>query len=147
MIHEFHQFMREVLEKGYLLSLGIADKDGPWVADVIYVFDEDFNVYWMSLKERRHSRAIDQGYPRVAAAIAVTHGPDQPDEGLQISGTAQQVLDPSPELLKQWMKKKGKTYTEEMGIVLDEHVWYQLIPDRIELIYGAKFGHERQKVK
>jgi hypothetical protein len=28
-----------------------------------------------------------------------------------------------------------------------EHVWYKLTPDRIELIYGEKFGHERQKVK
>ena len=147
MTPELHQLTREVLEHGYLLSLGVSDEHGPWVADVIYVFDEDLNLYWMSSKERRHSRAIDEGYNRVAAAIGVTHGPDQPDEGLQISGTASRIEHSPLDLLQQWMRKKRKPVTSAIGAVLTGHEWYKLIPDRIELIYGAKFGHERQKVR
>ncbi|MBI4257190.1 hypothetical protein HY626_04005 [Candidatus Uhrbacteria bacterium] len=146
MTGELRQITKTVLERGFLMSLGIVDEQDPWVADVIYIFDEDLNLYWMSTTERRHSRAIDGGYDRVAAAIAVTQGSDQPDEGLQISGVAKRVDDPSVELLKQWMKKKGKDYTPDMGAVLEEHVWYQLIPDHIELIYQEKFGYNRQKV-
>ncbi|MBI4435570.1 hypothetical protein HY630_02770 [Candidatus Uhrbacteria bacterium] len=146
MTDELQQTTKLVLERGYLASLGIVDEHGPWVADVIYIADEDLNLYWMSTPERRHSRAIDSGHNHVAAAIAVTQSADQPDEGLQISGVAKRVEQPSLELLKQWMRKKRKPLTSAIGAVLTDHVWYQLMPDRIELIYQEKFGYDRQKV-
>ena len=102
---------------------------------------------WMSTPRRRHSQAIDSGSNRVAAAIAVTQGPDQPDEGLQISGVAQRVGEPSLDLLKSWMKKKKEPVTTAIGAVLTGHVWYKLIPDRIELIYQEEFEYNRQKVQ
>lgn len=138
---------KTVLDRGYLLSLGIVDDDGPWVADVIYIFDDDFNLYWMSTPKRRHSKAIDGGHNRVAAAIAVTQGPEMPDEGLQISGVAERLDEPSLELLKLWMKKKKEPVTTAIGAVLTGHVWYKLVPDRIELIYQEKFEYNRQKVR
>lgn len=147
MTDELHQLTRTVLERGYLMSLGIVDADGPWVADVIYIFDDDFNLYWMSTTDRRHSKAIDDGHNRVAAAIAVTQGPEMPDEGLQISGTAQRVNERSLELLKMWMKKKKEPVTTAIGAVLTGHVWYKLVPDCIELIYQEKFGYDRQRVR
>ncbi|MFA4845466.1 MAG: hypothetical protein WC654_02825 [Patescibacteria group bacterium] len=147
MNEQLHRLTTTVLERGYLLSLGIADENGPWVADVIYVHDDDFNLYWMSTSDRRHSRALDGGHRRVAGAIAITPGPDEPDEGLQMSGLAQQIENPSSDLLRQWMEKKRKDYSVDMGIALPEHVWYKLTPDRIELIYQEKFGYERQRVR
>lgn len=146
MTEELRLLTHHVLDLGYLLSLAIVDEQGSWVADVIYIFDDEFNLYWMSTPHRRHSRAIDSGSTRVAAAIAVTQGPEMPDEGLQISGVAQCVADPSVELLKRWMNKKQKEYTPDMGTVLEDHVWYKLTPDRIELIYQEKFGYDRQRV-
>lgn len=146
MKEELHKLSKTVLERGYLMSLGIVDDAGPWVADVIYIFDDDLNLYWMSTTRRRHSMAIDGGHNRVAAAIAVTQGPEMPDEGLQISGTAQRVSEPLLELLKSWMKKKKEPVTTAIGAVLTGHVWYKLVPDRIELIYEEKFGYDRQKV-
>lgn len=146
MSDELTRLTKEVLERGYLMSLAIADEMGPWVADVIYVFDEELNLYWMSKPTRRHSKAIDAGDRRVAVAIAVTQGPDQPDEGLQISGIAQREQNPSNTLLKQWMKKMQRAFDAELGIVLDEHVWYKLTPERIELIYQKQFGYNRQHI-
>ncbi len=146
MTEELQKLTRTVLERGYLLSLGIVDANGPWVSDVIYIFDDDFNLYWMSTTRRRHSKAIDGGQNRVAAAITVTNGPEMPDEGLQISGVAQRVYKPSLDLLKSWMKKKKEPITSAIGAVLTGHVWYKLIPDRIELIYQEKFDYNRQTV-
>lgn len=48
----------EVLEQTYLMSLGIQDDGGVWVSDVIFIYDENLNIYWMSDPEARHSRAI-----------------------------------------------------------------------------------------
>lgn len=128
------------------MSLGIVDEDGPWVADVIYIYDEAFNIYWMSQPTRRHSQAIDGGKQDVAATITVTQGPDQSDEGLQISGKAQRVSSPSTDLLKMWMKKKKRPWTSALGAVMTNHVWYKIVPDRIELIHEVAFGRDRQKV-
>lgn len=139
----------ELLEQGYLMSLATTDAESIWVADVIYVHDDDLNVYWMSNTRRRHSQAIDGGHPDVAATITVTQGPQNPDLGLQMSGTAARVENPSPELLKQWFRKKQKP---EMlaglaKLVLDEHEWYKLTPDCIELIHQPEFGYDRQTVR
>ena len=43
------------------------------------------------------------------------------------------------------MKKKGKQAPEGQ-IVMEDHEWYQLVPNRIELINGENFGYDRQKV-
>ncbi len=45
---DIKQLIKEVLERGYLMSLGTVDDGGVWVSDVIYVFDDDFTMYWMS---------------------------------------------------------------------------------------------------
>lgn len=50
----------EILEKGYLMSLATVDEGGVWVADVIYVYDDAFTLYWMSSLEVRHSQALFQ---------------------------------------------------------------------------------------
>ena len=49
---------QEVLDQAYLMSLGVNDKQGVWVADVIFTYDDDANIYWMSTPERRHSVAL-----------------------------------------------------------------------------------------
>ena len=48
---ELKQLIQEVLEKGYLMSLATLDDGGVWVADVIYIHDDDLNIFWMSLKK------------------------------------------------------------------------------------------------
>jgi nitroimidazol reductase NimA-like FMN-containing flavoprotein (pyridoxamine 5'-phosphate oxidase superfamily) len=52
--------IKQVLEQGYILSLGTYDENGPWVADVRYISDDDFNIYWMSDPKFRHSEAIEK---------------------------------------------------------------------------------------
>jgi uncharacterized protein YhbP (UPF0306 family) len=137
---------KKVLEAGYLLSLATTDKDGVWVADVIYTFDDDCNLYWMSTPERRHSKAIAKN-PRVAVAITFAQKPADPDDGLQISGTAEQINDIPFEIVKRYFRKRNKPEPAPTDDVLGEHLWYKLTPDRIELLYEGEFGYDRQTVK
>ena len=67
------QKITEVLEQGYLMSLGTVDDRGVWVADVIYVFDDDLNLYWMSKTFRRHSETIDKTNSQVAGTITISN--------------------------------------------------------------------------
>jgi len=43
----------EVLDQTHLMSLGTTDDDGIWVADVIFLYDNDLNIYWLSSPDCR----------------------------------------------------------------------------------------------
>ncbi len=58
MQQKIKQLIQKVFEKGYLMSLAIQDEGGVWVADVIYIYDDNLTFYWMSDPDSRHSIAI-----------------------------------------------------------------------------------------
>jgi len=146
MDQKLKQFSLEVLDKTFLLSLATNDEKGIWVADVIFTYDDDLNIYWMSTDYRRHSEAIDGGESKVAGTITATTNADEPEMSLQISGIAERV-DGIPEESVFRFFKKRKMPQPKPEDVLNGHFWYKFTPDRIELIYGPEFGHERQTVK
>jgi uncharacterized protein YhbP (UPF0306 family) len=140
------QYVLDILSKGYLLSLGTSDADGVWVADVIYTYDDQFNIYWMSSSKGRHSRAIDQVNSQVAGTITLTSGPEQPDMGLQLAGHAQQIKEiPWPAVLH-YFRKRNKPEPIEGEDIVGERSWYKITPDRIELICRPEFGFERKRI-
>jgi uncharacterized protein YhbP (UPF0306 family) len=126
--------IKEVLGLGHLMSLGTMDDGGPWVADVGYVHDNAFNIYWMSSDQVRHSKAITMNHA-AAASIIVGEGA----LGLQLSGKAEKIesVDPSTEA----------AYKAKEGRVLPGRSWYVLRPKMIELIDEANFGFKKQKLE
>lgn len=143
----FRTRAEKALEEGYLMSLGTSDDGGVWVADVLYAFDDDLNIYWMSDPNFRHSKAIDKNN-LVGAAITVSRYPGDVDFGLQISGRAERIGKIiSPLLAIKYLKKKGKVTTEEVGRVLKHgYDWYVLRPEKMELIDEIHFGYEKKIV-
>ncbi|MEK7632669.1 MAG: pyridoxamine 5'-phosphate oxidase family protein [Patescibacteria group bacterium] len=136
----------EALDSSYLMSLGVSDEEGVWVADVIFVHDDEFSVYWMSSVNRRHSLAIVKN-PNVAAAITATMRPGEPDRGVQMSGVAE-VIDSVPrEIVVKHFRKRNKPEPAGDFVVLEDHQWYVLRPTRIELIDEVHFGYDRQRVR
>jgi uncharacterized protein YhbP (UPF0306 family) len=77
----------EVLEKGYLISLGTVDDNGVWVADVIYVYDHELSIYWMSSPQSRHSLAIEKN-STISGTITASQTPGEKDFGVQLCGVA-----------------------------------------------------------
>lgn len=139
---ELKNLIREVLEQGYLMSLGTADNGGVWVADVIYIFDEEFNLYWMSDPEVRHSQAI-LVHPQAAGTITVSWGKDK-ELGLQFSGEVKKIEGPRYDLALKHYTKRDKSKPAEDEDVLEGDSWYILKPSTIELINGQLFGFEKQ---
>lgn len=141
---DLRQRVREVLEQGYLMSLGFADGHGLWVADVIYVFDDELNLYWMSGPDARHSRAIGT-HPQMAGTITVS-GPGEDNFGIQFAGQATKVDGLRPDLVVKHFTKRHRPIPAPGDDVLDSDRWYRLTPDFFELIDERHFGFERQKV-
>ncbi|HXK35449.1 MAG TPA: pyridoxamine 5'-phosphate oxidase family protein [Candidatus Paceibacterota bacterium] len=142
---DIKSLIKEVLEEGYLMSLATVDDSGVWVSDVIYVFDDEFNIYWMSDSEVRHSQAILKN-PQVAGTITVS-GLGENNLGLQFSGQAEKINGPRFNLAKKHYLKRNKPEPKEGDDVLQGDSWYILRPKLIELINEKLFGFEKRKLE
>ncbi len=145
MDNNIKQLITEVLEKGYLISLATIDDGGVWVADVIYVHDEELNIYWMSDPDVRHSQAVLTN-SKVAGTITVS-GPGENNLGIQFAGTAEKIEGPRFDLALKHCAKRGKPVPKETEDVLGGDSWYKLKPVMIELIHEKLFGFEKQKLE
>ena len=142
---EIKKLVSEVLRDGFVINLATNDKDGPWAASLVYVFDEEFNIYWISVPSSRHSRAIEKD-KKVACAIVAEYATDK-ERALQIEGIAAPFPKTPFELEKKLQKKRGMSMPEKAGVSLkNKYQWYRLQPTRIELMYNERFGYERKSL-
>lgn len=124
------------------MSLATQDDSGLWVADVVYIYDEDLNIYWMSDPEVRHSEAILKN-SQVAGSITITNHGEKPELGIQFSGTAEKIDGAQFNLAKKHFLKRGKREPLESEDVLEGDSWYLLKPKKIDLIDTGNFGWEK----
>lgn len=91
---DLKRLIGEYLADAKLMQLATLDNGQPWVCSVNYVHDAEWNLYWLSLRSRRHSREL-LGYSKVAGAIIKDPSVKR---GLQFEGVAREV--DSQELLR-----------------------------------------------
>lgn len=127
------------------MSLATTDKDGPWVSDVIYIFDDDLTIYWMSDPHVRHSQAILKD-ARVAGTITISNASKEPNLGIQFSGVAEKISGPRYDLAKKHLKKRGHPESKEADDVLQGDSWYQLAPRIIDLIDEEHLGYDKRTI-
>ena len=144
-MEDIKTLIKEVLEKGYLMSLATVDGGGIWVADVIYIFDEDLNIYWMSHSDTRHSKAIVQ-QNKIAGTITANN-PGEDNLGLQFEGVAEKIEGERYDLAKKHYIRRRKPEPKEEDDVLEGDSWYVIKPSKIELIYEKLFGFNKQKLE
>jgi len=133
------ELIKEVLKEGFILNLATHDEGGVWVAPVTYVFDDDFNLYWISFPEVRHSKALVIK-PEVAGNIVANHKPGV-ERALQIYGIAEALTGNQPELEEKLHAKNGSQFLSQ------ERRWYKLTPKKIGLTHNEYFGYDRQEVE
>ncbi len=144
MENNIKNLIKDVLEKGYLMSLAIVDEGGIWVADVIYIYDDILNIYWMSDSAVRHSQAIIKNN-RVAGTITVSNKGEH-NVGIQFEGVAEKIDGARYDLALKHYAKRGKSVPKETEDILQGDSWYILKPKRIELICEKLFGFDKQKI-
>lgn len=141
------EIVEEILREGYLMSLGTNDESGPWVSDVIYIHDDNLNLFWLSEIKTRHSQAISKN-GQAAATITISNKGGEPNVGLQIEGTAEKIDGEYYELtVKHWTKRQKTPPARDEKIVDDEECWYKLTPTKIEIIYEPLWGFKKQKLE
>lgn len=142
---ELKKLARKVLDDAHVMSIGTIDENGVWVSDVVYVPDDNFNLYWISFPHVRHSQAITKNN-KVACTVTASWKTNQ-ERALQIEGIAEKIDGPLFEYEKKLEAKSGKKIPERPGEILEAgHTWYVLRPTKIELLHSEPFGYEKQTV-
>ena len=143
---DLKSLVHEVLRDGFAVNLGVSDASGPWIAPVVYVLDDAFDLYWISIADCQHSRAIAEN-PNIAAVVIATQDTDK-ERALQMSGKAMRIEGAMLELEQRLQAKRGLPAPQSPGEILtDGYEWYRFTPDRFELTYNALFGYDRQTYK
>lgn len=137
--------IKDVLNKGYLMSLATTDDRGVWVADVIYVSDEDLNIYWMSDPDTRHSKAIDKNN-QSAGTITISNNGKEPNLGIQFSGKAKKIDGERYDLAVKHLTKRGHPKPEEGDDVLQGDSWYILCPEKFDLVDEENYGYDKKSL-
>lgn len=140
--NELKKLIKEVLDKGYLMSLATVDDGGVWVSDVIYVHDDNFNIFWMSNTETRHSKALMENL-EIAGTITIS-GQGEKNLGIQFKGRGYKIEGARYDLAIKHFTKRKKAIPKETDDVLEGDSWYMMQPKSIELICEEFFGFDRQ---
>ncbi len=146
-MNHVQSLVEQVLREGYLMSLGTTDEGGPWVADLIFVADENLDLYWMSKTDARHSQAILKS-PHVAGSVTVSNDVGEPDFGVQFEGVAEKIDGGLSNMYSRYQEKrrKEKLPLGERAMRLAGMSWYRCRPSYYELIDKLRFGFEKQKL-
>ena len=129
------------------MVLATCIKGIPWSAVLVYGHDADFNLYWVSNEDTRHSMEIKSN-PNVAATITMQPTGDGRDIGLQIAGQAR-ILEEEEVLgaAREYFAKRGTDHMpkslEDVNKLTEGRSWYMLKPTKIFVINEPLFGYGR----
>jgi len=85
------QLIRQYLNQALLLQIATAVHETPWICTVCFAPDSDFNLYWFSRHDTRHSQEIGAN-PNVAGAVVLPYVLGDKTRGLQISGEVESIV-------------------------------------------------------
>lgn len=145
---EVKKLIHELLHDAPLFTLATCVNGQPWCADMIFVWDEDFNIYWLSSPDSRHSKEIEKNL-HVAATVTMVE-PDGKGRSLQIEGTCTIINDDKRRF------EADKNYHDRhhvTGLLTLEQAreetkgfgLYKLSPNKIFLTHEPKFGRDRKE--
>jgi general stress protein 26 len=146
---DWNSLLRGVLQSTAYLALGTEGKDGPWVAPVLYAYNERLEIYFVSQLGSRHMRDVIDN-PEVAIAIYDTDQPAAGDKlGIQLSGTTEIVPDEAvKEAFEIYFHGVDPQMDSSPDNFLGDSSWrmVKVVPGEVFLVHTGKFGEERQRV-
>src|SRR3989344_7265016 len=140
---DLRERVREVLVGTHLMSLATTDEGGVWVADVIFIYNDEFKLYWMSNPDARHAQAIVKDN-QVAGTVTMSTKSKEPNFGIQFAGVAKKIGGSRHDLAVKHYAKRGRRTPAETDDVLGGDSWYELTLTKLRLIDEANFGYETQ---
>lgn len=134
---------QEYLENSRVMQLATSVDNKPWVCNIHFLVDSDFNFYWISEEGTRHSNDISQN-PNVAITIKIHE--DIPTEnyviGVSIEGSAGLLAPNDVEKIGfEYVSRLGKSPALIENILSGKSLlrFYKLTPKKIVLFDTKNF--------
>ncbi len=128
-MNNVEKLIRSYLPNIIHLSLATCAGDKPWVCEVHFVYDEELNLYFISLPNRRHSKEISKN-PNVAGNIVTQHDLDEPPQGVYFEGQAEMLTnaDENSTAYKEYIKRFSdrEDFCKEELAKEDGHRFYKI---------------------
>jgi uncharacterized protein YhbP (UPF0306 family) len=143
---ELKEVINDTLRDGLVVNVATSQNDNPWSCSLLYCYDDDFNIYWLTRETTRHSQDIAVN-PRVAANIIAVQENGLARQ-LQIEGESRICSD------TEWAMKVEAKYHErhlqfkhlepaELQEEVARFALYKLTPKVILVTHEALWGHAR----
>ncbi len=145
---DVEKIVRENIDRTFHMSLATVSGNAPWVSEVHFGYDEGLNLYWRSLKTRRHSQEISAN-PNVAGNIIDKHGLKDYPLGLYFEGVAT-LLEAGAEqnLANECIKKRLQTTDKDyIAEAADGGHQFYKISVKNWYIFGKFDGEHGEKYK
>lgn len=107
MITDLNKLAREIIQKNQYVTIATSDRNGnPWISPVVYTFDKEWNLYFISMTTSKHCQNIEVNN-NVAVAIFDSTQLWGEGVGLQIDAKAEQLkLLEYPKVIKLYALRK-----------------------------------------
>lgn len=145
---ELKEVIADTLRDGVVVNIATTKDNQPWVAAMIYVYDESFNIYWLTKQAARHSEEIAVN-SRVAANITAVQENGKARQ-LQIVGEAHECNNPEIALkVEEKYHERHKEFKnmalEDLAAEVKRYTLYKLESKKIFVTHEALWGHNRQE--
>ncbi len=149
---DLKKLINDHLKTARVLQLATSANNQPWACNVHFYADDEFNLYWISKPDRRHSKDIASN-PKAAITIKI-HEDTEAEKyivGLSAEGTSELLRD---EEAKEIGHKYGEKLDKEPSLIADilegrnPHKFYKFTPSSIVLFDTKNFPNDpRQEYK
>lgn len=133
--NQLQKYILEYLSKNRRLTLATSEGNVPWAATIMFAYDSDFNIYFISVPDSRKTKNLKTN-PRVSVAINEYAPRAGYTIGLQIEGKA--IM-----LNKEKDKRELEIYRKRFDWAddfLHDHELYKIVPEKIYYLDDEKFG-------
>jgi nitroimidazol reductase NimA-like FMN-containing flavoprotein (pyridoxamine 5'-phosphate oxidase superfamily) len=131
---DFNARAKEIIEQNIYLTMSTSDKQGnPWISPVYCAYDGQYNFYWTSNPNARHSKNIQENDNKIAFIVFNSSVAEGTGEGVYFEGKAYEMSDEKEmaAALQLYYSRKNKL-TKPAGDFLGESPrrLYKAVPER-----------------
>lgn len=107
MVNGLNKLAKEIITNNQYVTISSVDEKGsPWISPVVYTYDKNWNLYFVSMPTSKHSSNIKEN-KNVALAIFDSHQLWGAGVGLQIEAEAEVLkLKDTPKVAKLYATRK-----------------------------------------
>lgn len=138
---ELKEYILDYLSKNRRMTLATSHDNIPWAATVLFAYERDFSLYFISVPDSRKTKNIETN-PKVSVAINEYVHKAGFTIGLQIEGKAIMIN-------KEKDKAELEIYRKRFGWTdnfLHDHELYKIVPEKIYYLDDEKFGRGGREV-